>query len=261
MHEIIMTEKISIKQIIDELDRLLGHNDYAAAQAHLENWIRKSQARGDMSVKLSLLNEMMGLCRKVGKRDEAYDAAEGALALCAELNLSGSVTEGTTCVNAATVYKSFDDADIALPLYRRARSIYEQRLDRYDSRLGGLYNNMALALVDMRDFESAYELYRRALEVMSNNRYGQLEMAITYLNMANAKEADLGPIEADEYINECIDRARELLDTPDIPRNGYYAFVCEKCAPTFGYYGYFLDEREYSRRAQNIYSGGCNEGN
>lgn len=256
-----MTEKISIKQIIDELDALLGRNDYVAAQAYLANWIREAQARGDMSVKLSLLNEMMGLCRKVGKRDDAYVAAENALALCSELGLVGSVTEGTTCVNAATVYKSFDDAARALPLYRRARSIYEQKLDRDDSRLGGLYNNMALALVDGGEYAAADELYHRALEVMSHNRYGQLEMAITYLNMANAKEAEAGLIEAEQYINDCIDRARELLDTPDIPRNGYYAFVCEKCAPTFGYYGYFLDEIEYKTRAQNIYSGGGNEGN
>lgn len=256
-----MTEKLSIKQIIDELDALLGRNDYVAAQAHLEHWIRRAQECGDMSVKLSLLNEMMGLCRKVGKREAAYDAAEAAMALCAELGLVGSVTEGTTCVNAATVYKSFDDADRAMPLYSRARSIYEQRLDRYDSKLGGLYNNMALALVDMRDFEQAYGLYSRALEVMAHNRYGQLEMAITYLNMANAKEAEIGLVDAEDYINECIDRARELLDTPEVPRNGYYAFVCEKCAPTFGYYGYFLDEREYKARAQSIYVGGGNEGN
>ena len=260
MHQIIMMEKISIKQIIDELDRLLGHNDYAAAQVYLENWIREAQARGDMSVKLSLLNEMMGLCRKVGKRDEAYDAAEGALALCAELNLSGSVTEGTTCVNAATVYKSFDDADRALPLYRRARSIYEQRLDRYDSRLGGLYNNMALALVDLRRFREAQTRYEQAVSILQKSETGAPEIAITYLNMASAAEAESGLENAAEEIEALLERAKRLLE--EYPkRDGYYAFVCEKCAPTFGYYGYFLAEREYSRRAQNIYSGGCNEGN
>ena len=261
MYEIIMAEKILIKQIIDELDALLGRNDYVAAEAHLVNWICEAQTRGDMSAKLSLTNEMMGLCRKVGKREAAYEAAENALTLCTELGLAGSVTEGTTCVNAATVYKSFGDAVRALPLYRRARQIYETELEKYDSRLGGLYNNMALALVDDGEYAAADELYHRALDVMSHNRYGQLEMAITYLNMANAKEAETGLVEAEQYINDCIDRARSLLDTPDIPRNGYYAFVCEKCAPTFGYYGYFLDEIEYGRRAKNIYSGGGNEGN
>ena len=248
-----MTEKLSIKQIIDELDAHLARNDYVSAEAHLHHWIDEAQSRGDMRVKLSLLNELMGLCRKVGKREAAYGAAEGALELCSRLGLCGSATEGTTCVNAATVYKSFGDAACALPLYRRARQIYESTLEKYDSRLGGLYNNMALALVDMGEYAAADELYRRALEVMSHNKYGQLEMAITYLNMANAAEYERGLVEAEDIINQCIDRARELLDTPDIPRNGYYAFVCEKCAPTFGYYGYFLDEREYTARAKYLF--------
>ena len=199
-----MAEKILIKQVIDELDALLGRNDYVAAEAHLANWIGKAQTRGDMSVTLSLLNEMMGLCRKVGKREAAYESAENALALCDELGLVGSVTEGTTCVNAATVYKSFGDSARALPLYSRARSIYEAKLEQYDSRLGGLYNNMALALVDSEEYDAADELYHRALGVMSHNRYGQLEMAITYLNMANAKEAEVGLIKAEQYINDCI---------------------------------------------------------
>ena len=64
---------------------------------------------------------------------------------------------------------------------------------------------------------------------------------------------------AEQHINDCINRARELLDTPGIPHDGYYAFVCEKCAPTFGYYGYFLDEAEYRGRAEQIYSGGVGQ--
>ena len=50
-------------------------------------------------------------------------------------------------------------------------------------------------------------------------------------------------------------RAEKLFYTEDLPRNGYYAFVCEKCAPVFGYYGYFLTERELKRRAREIYDG------
>lgn len=252
--------KSEIKEIINELDAILAVNDYVSAERFLRDRIALADEQGDEKTKLSLLNELMGLCRKVGKRDEAYEATDAALRLCARMGLSGSVTDGTTHVNAATVYKAFGDAEAALPLYRRAREIYEYALDRHDGRLGGLYNNMALALVDVGNYSEADELYRRALEVMSHNRYGQLEMAITYLNMANAAEYERGLVEAEDYINDCIDRARELLDTPDVPRNGYYAFVCEKCAPTFGYYGYFLDEREYSERAKNIYSGGGNEG-
>ena len=40
---------------------------------------------------------------------------------------------------------------------------------------------------------------------------------------------------------------------PDTARDGNYAFVCEKCAPTFHYYGYFLWGAELEERARAIY--------
>ena len=36
-------------------------------------------------------------------------------------------------------------------------------------------------------------------------------------------------------------------------RDGYYAFVCEKCASVFGYYGRFFYEKELTERARRIY--------
>ena len=46
--------------------------------------------------------------------------------------------------------------------------------------------------------------------------------------------------------------AEELLNEPSLPRNGYYAFVCEKCAPVFGHYGWFAAEAELRKRAKEI---------
>ena len=36
-------------------------------------------------------------------------------------------------------------------------------------------------------------------------------------------------------------------------RDGYYAFVCEKCASVFGYYGRFFYDGELRARARGIY--------
>ena len=58
-----------------------------------------------------------------------------------------------------------------------------------------------------------------------------------------------------EKIEQCLDLAEALLERPELPRNGYYAFVCEKCAPTFAYYGYFAFAEELNRRAEAIYAG------
>ena len=96
-------------------------------------------------------------------------------------------------------------------------------------------------------------MFRKALDVMEKQKGGEPEQAITWLNMADALEAELGPEGAAEYTDGYLDRAAELLDTESIPRDGYYAFVCEKCAPVFGHYGYFALEAELKRRAQEIH--------
>jgi hypothetical protein len=96
-------------------------------------------------------------------------------------------------------------------------------------------------------------MFRRAIAVMEKQEHGELEQAITWLNMADAAEAALGPERAEEKTGEYMERAEALLNTESLPRNGYYAFVCEKCAPVFGHYGWFATEAELMRRAKEIH--------
>ena len=59
---------------------------------------------------------------------------------------------------------------------------------------------------------------------------------------------------AEEYINKYLAKAQSILDE-HTTQNGYYAFVCEKCASVFGYYGWFFFENELKDRARRIYAG------
>ena len=72
---------------------------------------------------------------------------------------------------------------------------------------------------------------------------GALEVAITYLNIASAKEAQLDPVESEETVRDYIEKSMKIFDEHE-NRDGYYAFVCEKCAPGFSYYGWFLEAEE-----------------
>ena len=140
-----------------------------------------------------------------------------------------------------------------MPLYRKAQSIYEEALDSNDGRLGGLYNNMALTLTELKEFRKAEDLFRKAIKVMEKQENGELEVAITYLNIADLIAARDGFENGEKEIEKQLLKAEELLNTEGIPKDGYYAFVCEKCAPVFGYYGYFLTEQELNRRAREIH--------
>ncbi len=243
---------VSIGRVFDKLDEYFSRNDYGSAEKHLLYWLGEARSAGDRRSMLAILNELAGLYRKLARESDAIRTVSELLELTEEMGIASNIGAGTTYINCATVYKAFGRAQEALPLFNKAREVYEKSLSATDKRFGGLYNNMALALVDLRRYDEAYELYSRAVAVMSEVSDGDLEVAITYLNIASAKESQLGAVESDKIVQEYLDKATEILDSHQ-PRDGYYAFVCEKCASVFGYFGYFLYEKELSRRASEIY--------
>ena len=244
---------VPIGRITEKLDSYLSHNQYDAAERHLKYWLLEADTSHDLRGKLLILNEQIGIYRKTGKENECLYAVSNALSLAESMKIESTVMYGTTLVNAATGYKAFGKAKDAFPLYRKARTIYESTLNSSDERLAALYNNMALTLVDLKEFSEAKELYFKAIEIMENQENGSLEVAITYLNLADLVVAKTSFEAGEKEIENYLDKAEELLNKEGLPRDGYYAFVCEKCAPVFGYYGYFLVEKELNRRAKEIY--------
>ena len=244
---------IPTRRVLDKLDEYLNTKDYAAAERHLKYWLTEAEIGGDDRGKLTVLNEQIGLYRKMGKEHECLRAVSDALSLANSMDIEETVTLGTTLVNAATGYKAFGKTADALPLYRKARTIYESILDSSDERLGALYNNMALALVDLKEFSEAKDLYHRAVSVMEKQKNGALEVAVTCLNLADLTAVESGTEAGEQEIERLLLKAEELLDSENLPRDAYYAFVCEKCAPVFGYYGYFLTEQKLNRRVKEIH--------
>ena len=246
--------RIPTGRVIEKLDSYFAKNDLAGAERHLRYWEKEAIEGGDDRGCYTVRNELMGLYRKLGRRDEALAYAEHTLALAEKLGMSGNVTGATALLNAGTVYKAFGTPEQGLPLFEQAKAIFEAQLNPDDERLAGLYNNMALTLVDLNRFDEAEALYEKALALTLQTPGAQGDAAISLLNKANLIEARDGLLDGDEAICACLDKAEALLNDPALPREGYYAFVCEKCAPTFGYYGYFAFSRELERRAKEIYA-------
>ena len=243
-------QPVPVGRIMDKLREYEDKNDWPGVERHLKYWLAEAEANRDERGQLMLNNELMGYYRKQGKRDKAFAHADRAVELVEKLGMEDTVTAGTTWVNAGTVREAFGDPVGGLAFFESARTNYEKNLPEGDGRLGGLYNNMALSLAVCGRYEEATEMFRRAIEVMKKQEHGELEQAITWLNMADAAEAALGPEAAEDAVEEYLETAEGLLNTESLPRNGYYAFVCEKCAPVFGHYGWFVTEAELKRRAE-----------
>ena len=286
------------RRVIEKMNEYMSRRDYAGAERHLLYWLAEAQLGRDRDGQLMLRNEMVGHYRKTGQKDKAMESAREALALLAEMGLEDAVIAGTTYINIATACNAFGDFERSRELFEKARAVYEGSEHVEPQLLGGLYNNMALTY-------AALGRYEEAVGVMADVPDGELEQAITFLNMANAVEAQLGMEEGESRIYGLVDRAEELLESkgremlgPEggsteasgegsadgaaggaggrgaqpngsaakeaaLPlreksreervRIGYYAFVCEKCAPTFEYYGYFLTAEALKETAEKIY--------
>ena len=244
--------KIPTGRVIEKLDEYLNKNDYNGALRHLVYWKGEAEYGNDLRGKFSVLNELLGLYRKTGKRDEALNTADEILAVIKALDNEYSVSAATAYLNCATVYKAFGLTVPSLELFEKATKIYEKELKPDDTKLGGLYNNFALLLCDLNRFDDALKLYDKAINIMAKAEDGDLEVAITKLNIADVYEKMSGYEAAEDKINECLNEAERLISSHK-NEDGYYAFVIEKCAPTFNYYGRFALANTLSKKAKEIY--------
>lgn len=244
------------QRIVEKMDEYMSRRDYQGAERHLLYWLEEAQLGKDLRGELMIRNELVGHFRKTSNQEAAFVHAKRALELLDELGFEGTISSGTTYVNVATAYNAFGRNEESLALFKKAQSVYESVSGIDPSLLGGLYNNMGLVCVSLKRFDEAAGLYEKAMKVMSEVPGGDLEQAITCINMANAVEDELGAEAGEQRINELMDQAYDLLDHSQAPRDGYYAFVCEKCAPGFSWYGFFLQAEELQKRAEEIYAKG-----
>ncbi len=241
------------RRIIEKMDEYMARRDYAGAERHLLYWLTEAELGRDLRGRLMLCNELIGHYRKTGEKEKAFQRIDEALRLLGELEFEGTVSAGTTFVNAATALSAFDEPERALALFEKARSVYEAAPETAPELLGGLYNNMGLALAALGRFGEAHELFDRAMERMAQVPGGALEQAVTCLNRADAVAAEQGTLDGEAEIAALLDRAWRLLHAPDNPRNGYCAFVYEKCAPAFSWYGRFADAEDLRKEAEELY--------
>ncbi|MBQ3423881.1 MAG: tetratricopeptide repeat protein [Clostridia bacterium] len=246
---------IPTERVIEKLDAYMRRRDYDGAGRHLAYWLEEAQLGGDLRGALTVRNELIGHCRKTGQREAALEHIDGALALLEALDMTDTLVAGTTCVNAATALEAFSEHARALALFERARWIYESAAEPPLRLLGGLYNNMGLTCAALGRYEEAGALYDRAMTCMGRVPGGALEQAVTCLNRADLVAADAGMEAGEAQIFRLVEQAVALLDGEGLAHDGYYAFVCEKCAPTLDHYGWFADAERLREEAERIYAG------
>ncbi|MCQ2378520.1 MAG: tetratricopeptide repeat protein [Victivallaceae bacterium] len=243
-------ETIPLADVIAECDRLFNREDMASLGDHLRFWRKKAQEYQDRPSELSILSEMMGYYRMTDDPARGIPAVRDGLSLLDELHCGDTVSGGTILLNAATALKAFGNTQEALVCYAAASRAYGRTLSSGDRRFAGLFNNMAAAYLDQGEVRQAEVYYKKALDILK--RCGNLpDRAVTYVNLAQLYHRT-DP--EDPRIEQNLQLAMNCFDDPRAVRDSYYAHSCRKVASAYGFLGFFADEAELNRRADDIYA-------
>lgn len=242
--------RIPVGRIIEKVNALFDKNDFENAGKLLEYWQGEALSLGDKNGELSIDSELIGYYRKVGQKDSAYAVSKRAIALINELELNDTASAATVLLNVATAKKAFGDSKEAAEIYEQVEKIYLIRLNENDVKFAGLYNNAALALSDLKKYDKAEEYYLKAIRITSSVPDNEPDCAISYVNLAHLYY-DAGK-DRDE-IDDCLYKAYELLNKEGLKENGYLAYVLSKCAPSFGFFGFTVIEKEFNERSEKLY--------
>ena len=253
--ESVHVERSSVPQnrIRAKVDEYMSRRDYPGVERLLLYWLDEAEKVHDVRGKLMILSELVGHYRKTGEKDKGAGRIEEALALTESEGYTRSVSGAITYINAGTAYNAFEENEKALPLFEKAREILLSCKETDAKLLAGLHNNMGLTYLELAGYEKAASAFLTSISLLKEVPDGKLEQAVSFLNLADAYSRALGMPQAEEKIFPLLDSAERLFMDPDIPRNGYYAYVSSQSAPTFDYYGYFFTAEQLRQQAKEIY--------
>lgn len=167
-----------------QTDQLLAEKRLDDAEEYMKNCLRQAEEECDGGAIISICNELGGLYRALSRYSEGIPLYEKALRSIRDLGLSGSEHHGTTLVNYATTYTMMGDVPKALELDTEAAQIFADAGFAMDYRLATLYNNMSFLCVDLGHYEEAETSLRDALYILNTLDDSQIDVAVTYSNLA-----------------------------------------------------------------------------
>ncbi len=214
---------MDINEILKKSDQLFISDHPEDGAAYLEQCLEDVYSGEKMcTIKLPILNELMGYYRSISQLDTAWKYALEAEKIIEEYGLESNIASVTTDLNIANLYRASGEVEQALNIYKKVEGIYQTEGLTNDRRVGGVYNNMSVAYMELRDLESAVKYGEKAIEAIKNLPGSADERITIYGNLAGAllqaKEPDFKKIE------EYLDQAKDLFEN-ECPQSGHYGAV------------------------------------
>jgi len=201
---------MDMQAILEQLDGFFAENRHAEAEDFLMECIGQAAALGDSGALLSLLNELIGLCRETGQAEKSVLYGEKAMALAASPAFAGEIAQATTALNVGNALRAAGRLEDSLAHYALAGEIYAARLNEWDFAFAELNNNLSLLHQERGDFAAAADCLRRALEIARLHRGREFEQAVSHANLAGCL-IELGELaEAEENARAALEKFDRL---------------------------------------------------
>ena len=244
---------IPVGRFIDRLDACFNKNDMKAARECLRFWEAEARRLQDDRGLLAVLNEAVGYYRRTNKKTRALESMEECLQLVEKLGQEETHAGATVYTNAATTLSFFGKEEEALELYTKAEACFqaEKSTDSYE--YAALLNNRAAILYAQKRYEEAESDWLQGIEILKQTGFHDGEIAISLLMLAHLTyDRDDTAI---EKVESLLDEAWEYVNSDNQPKDGNYAYVLRKCAPSFDYFQRSIEAQACRDVANEIYYG------
>lgn len=244
-------KQINIQEFVAQLDTCFNRNDMRAARDCIEQWEQRARQIGDKKGLLSVLNEAVGFYRRSKKKSRAIAAMEESLSLVEELGIQHTRSGATILINSATTQSFFGRQEEGLALYKKAASYYEETGQTESYEYATLLNNSAGVLYDLQRYDEAEENWAKAVDILKRLGHHDGDIAISLVMLAHVNYDRDNTTQ--ETVERLLDEAWDYINSEDQVRDGNYAYVLRKCAPSYDYFQRPIEAQALRDVAKEIY--------
>lgn len=177
---------MNINNVLKEYDSLFGNTPLVEIETYLYQKISEAVGEQDDAAIITLLNEMIGLCRDTSQKDKALVYCEQLKKLLVQMHLEGTKDYATSMQNIANAYRAFGLWDAAEEAFQMIEKTYETYLDKGDYLWASMYNNWGLLYQEKQAYEKSVEALQKALSLIVQIPNSEIKEAITKTNLANS---------------------------------------------------------------------------
>lgn len=234
---------MNIDQVLSQYDALEETHDFDRIEHFLLNSLEEARSEGDDSSELTLLNEIIGFYRELGRAQDSVNFCREILLKMDAMQINGTMPYATSLLNIANACRAAGLLKESLIYYNEVIKIYDQNLSPTDFAYAPLYNNLALLFQEMQDFESAVGTLKKALGIAKSSG-DIIKVAISHTNLGMSL---LKTDELDEAIYNLEEADRIFTSLPET--DYHYGAVLSAMGEAKYRQGLYEESAEYYEKA------------